>query len=209
MESREGIVTYFPELYIDGKWRSGSGGRRFPVTDPADGTVIAEFAAASEADCTEAVAAAERAFPAWAATPARERSEILRRTYEILTAEAETFAAIMVRENGKSWADAMGEASYAKEFFRWFAEEAVRIPGDYRMSPSGDKRIVVTRQPIGVSLLITPWNFPAAMATRKIAPALAAGCTVILKPARETPLTAAYMVGVLERAACRPEWSTW
>jgi succinate-semialdehyde dehydrogenase / glutarate-semialdehyde dehydrogenase len=194
------VTTYFSDQYIDGKWRPGSDGRRFPVIDPADGSVIAEFAAATEADCLEAVAAAERALPAWSATPARERSEILRRTYEILTQEAETFAAIMVRENGKSWADAMGEASYAKEFFRWFAEEAVRIPGDYRTSPSGDKRIVVTRQPIGVSLLITPWNFPAAMATRKIAPALAAGCTVILKPARETPLTAAYMVDVLERA---------
>ena len=194
------MTTYFSDQYIDGKWRPGSDGRRFPVIDPADGSVIAEFAAATEADCMEAVAAAERALPAWAATPARQRSEILRRTYEILTQEAEAFAAIMVRENGKSWADAMGEASYAKEFFRWFAEEAVRIPGDYRTSPAGDKRIVVTRQPIGVSLLITPWNFPAAMATRKIAPALAAGCTVILKPARETPLTAAYMVDVLERA---------
>jgi succinate-semialdehyde dehydrogenase / glutarate-semialdehyde dehydrogenase len=194
------VTTYFSDQYIDGKWRPGSDGRRFPVIDPADGSVIAEFAAATEADCLEAVAAAERALPAWAATPARERSEILRRTYEILTREAEAFAAIMVRENGKSWADAMGEASYAREFFRWFAEEAVRIPGDYRTSPAGDKRIVVTRQPIGVSLLITPWNFPAAMATRKIAPALAAGCTVILKPARETPLTAAYMVDVLERA---------
>src|SRR5690606_13811822 len=103
-------------------------------------------------------------------------------------------------ENGKSWADAMAEAGYAKEFFRWFAEEAVRVPGDYRLSPGGDKRIVVDRQPIGVSLLITPWNFPAAMATRKLAPALAAGCTTILKPARETPLTAAYMVDVLHRA---------
>ena len=111
-----------------------------------------------------------------------------------------SFAEIIVRENGKSWSDAIGEANYAKEFFRWFAEEAVRIPGDYRLSPAGDKRIVVDRQPIGVSLLITPWNFPAAMATRKLAPALAAGCTTILKPARETPLTAAYIVEVLRRA---------
>src|ERR1700761_2511189 len=109
-------MTYFSDLYIDGKWRPGSDGRRFPVIDPADGSVVAEFAAANEADCLEAVAAAGRAFPAWAA--ARERSEILRRTYEILTEEAEAFAAVMVRENGKSWADAIGEASYAKEFFR-------------------------------------------------------------------------------------------
>jgi succinate-semialdehyde dehydrogenase/glutarate-semialdehyde dehydrogenase len=123
----------------------------------------------------------------------------LRAAYEVLVEEAELFAEIMVRENGKSWSDAMGEAGYATEFFRWFSEEAVRISGDYRLSPGGDKRIVVDRQPIGVSLLITPWNFPAAMATRKLGPALAAGCTTILKPARETPLTAAYVVDVLHR----------
>jgi succinate-semialdehyde dehydrogenase/glutarate-semialdehyde dehydrogenase len=192
--------SLFADLYIDGAWRPGSDGRRFPVVDPSDGSTITEFAIASDADCDAAIAAAEAAFPGWAATAPRERSEILRRAYEVLTDEVEIFAEIMVRENGKAWPDAMGEAAYAKEFFRWFAEEAVRVPGDYRLSPAGDKRIVVTRQPIGVSLLITPWNFPAAMATRKLAPALAAGCTMILKPARETPLTAAYMVDVLERA---------
>jgi succinate-semialdehyde dehydrogenase/glutarate-semialdehyde dehydrogenase len=148
----------------------------------------------------DAVDAAAAAQQTWAATAPRDRGELLRGAYEILTAEVETFAEIMVRENGKSWADAIGEAHYAKEFFRWFAEEAVRVPGEYRLSPAGDKRIVVDRQPIGVSLLITPWNFPAAMATRKLAPALAAGCTTILKPARETPLTAAYIVEVLRRA---------
>ena len=193
-------MPYFSNLYINGVWREGAEGRSFPVIDPSDGSRIADFAAATEQDCLEAVAAASDALPSWSATAPRERSEILRRAYDILTAEVETFTEIMVRENGKSWADAMGEASYAKEFFRWFAEEAVRVPGDYRLSPNGDKRIVVDRQPIGVSLLITPWNFPAAMATRKLAPALAAGCTTVLKPARETPLTAAYMVDVLERA---------
>ncbi|MDX2377548.1 NAD-dependent succinate-semialdehyde dehydrogenase [Microbacterium sp. LRZ72] len=161
---------------------------------------MAEFAVASEADCTEAVEAADRAFAAWAATSPRERSDILRRTFDILSNEKEKFAEIMVRENGKSWPDAIAEANYATEFFRWFSEEAVRIPGDFRLSPGGDKRIVVTRQPMGVSLLITPWNFPAAMATRKLAPALAAGCTTVLKPARETPLTAAYIVDALSRA---------
>jgi len=192
-------TTLRAALFIDGQWRDGGDGGTFPVTDPADGSTIADFPAATRADCLAAVEAAAAAQESWAATPPRERSELLRAAYDLLTEEVELFAEIMVRENGKSWADAMGEAGYAKEFFRWFAEEAVRIPGDYRLSPAGDKRIVVDRQPIGVSLLITPWNFPAAMATRKLAPALAAGCTVILKPARETPLTAAYMVEVLQR----------
>jgi succinate-semialdehyde dehydrogenase/glutarate-semialdehyde dehydrogenase len=190
--------AYLADLHINGQWRGGA--ERFPVIDPADGSTIAEFAIASEQDCLDAVTAADAALPAWSATPARKRSELLRRAYEILTEERERFAEIIVRENGKALPDALGEADYAKEFFRWFAEEAVRIGGDFRLSPSGDKTIVVTHQPIGVSLLVTPWNFPAAMATRKIAPALAAGCTVILKPARETPLTAAYMVDVLQRA---------
>ncbi|MFQ1002704.1 NAD-dependent succinate-semialdehyde dehydrogenase [Modestobacter sp. SSW1-42] len=187
------------DLFIDGEWRSGSGGRRFDVVDPSDGSVIAGFAVATDADCQAAVDAAVAAQEGWAATAPRARSELLRAAYDVLTAEVEHFAELMVRENGKSWSDAIGEATYAKEFFRWFAEEAVRVPGDYRLSPAGDKRIVVDRQPIGVSLLITPWNFPAAMATRKLAPALAAGCTTILKPARETPLTAAYVVDVLHR----------
>ncbi|WP_033341577.1 NAD-dependent succinate-semialdehyde dehydrogenase [Catenuloplanes japonicus] len=193
-------MTLFTDLFIDGRWRPGADGRRFDVIDPSDGGTIAAFAAATEQDCMDAVDAAAAAQPGWAATAPRERGEILRAAYEILTAETEIFAEIMVRENGKAWPDAIGEATYAKEFFRWFSEEAVRIPGDYRLSPAGDKQIVVDRSPIGVSLLITPWNFPAAMATRKLGPALAAGCTTILKPARETPLTAAYVVDVLRRA---------
>jgi succinate-semialdehyde dehydrogenase/glutarate-semialdehyde dehydrogenase len=192
-------MTYHADLFIDGAWRPGSSGERFDVIDPSDLSVIERFAIATEADCMAAVDAAAAAQESWAATAPRTRSELLRSAYEVLTDEVEVFAEVMVRENGKSWDDAMGEANYAKEFFRWFAEEAVRVPGDYRLSPGGDKRIVVDRQPIGVSLLITPWNFPAAMATRKLAPALAAGCTTILKPARETPLTAAYMVEVLRR----------
>ncbi|CAN5276339.1 NAD-dependent succinate-semialdehyde dehydrogenase [soil metagenome] len=192
-------MNYIADLFIDGAWRAGSSGERFDVIDPSDLSVVARFAVATEQDCMAAVDAAAAAQAGWAATAPRERSELLRAAYEVLTDEVETFAEVMVRENGKSWSDAMGEANYAKEFFRWFAEEAVRVPGDYRLSPAGDKRIVVDRQPIGVSLLITPWNFPAAMATRKLAPALAAGCTTILKPARETPLTAAYMVDVLRR----------
>jgi succinate-semialdehyde dehydrogenase/glutarate-semialdehyde dehydrogenase len=192
-------MTLHTDLFIDGQWRPGAGGERFDVVDPSDLSTIARFAIATEQDCMDAVDAAAAAQEGWAATSPRDRSELLRAAYEVLTDEVEHFAELMVRENGKSWADAMGEAAYAKEFFRWFAEEAVRVPGDYRLSPAGDKRIVVDRQPIGVSLLITPWNFPAAMATRKLAPALAAGCTTILKPARETPLTAAYVVDVLHR----------
>jgi len=193
-------MTMPTDLFIDGEWRPGAAGRRFDVVDPADLSTVARFAIAEEQDCMDAVDAAAAAQPGWAATAPRVRGELLRAAYEILTDELEDFAEVMVRENGKSWADAIGEATYAKEFFRWFAEEAVRVPGDYRLSPAGDKRIIVDRQPIGVSLLVTPWNFPAAMATRKLAPALAAGCTTILKPARETPLTAAYVVEVLFRA---------
>jgi len=146
------------------------------------------------------VDAADRAFKSWAKTAPRVRGEILRKAFEIMVAEADRLAEIVSRENGKVLTDAKGEILYAAEFFRWFSEEAVRINGEYRTSPSGDKKIVVTKQPIGVSLLITPWNFPAAMATRKIGPALAAGCTVILKPAGETPLTAIAIVEILERA---------
>ncbi len=193
-------MTYLSDLYINGTWRAGGEGKSFPVIDPSDGSELAQFAIATEQDCIEAVDSAERAAASWAATAPRVRSEILRKAFDIMTEERELFAEIIVRENGKAFPDALGEADYSKEFFRWFAEEAVRIPGDFRLSPNGDKRIVVTHQPIGVSLLITPWNFPAAMATRKLGPALAAGCTTVLKPARETPLTAAYVVGVLERA---------
>jgi succinate-semialdehyde dehydrogenase/glutarate-semialdehyde dehydrogenase len=128
------------------------------------------------------------------------RAEILRKAFEIMVAEADHLAKIISMENGKVLSDAKGEILYAAEFFRWFSEEAVRISGDFRTAPSGDKRILVTHQPIGVSLLITPWNFPAAMATRKIGPALAAGCTVILKPAGETPLTALAIADILDRA---------
>jgi succinate-semialdehyde dehydrogenase/glutarate-semialdehyde dehydrogenase len=146
------------------------------------------------------VDAADRAFKSWAKTAPRVRGEILRKAFEIMVAESDRLAEIVSRENGKVLTDAKGEILYAAEFFRWFSEEAVRINGEYRTSPSGDKKIVVTKQPVGVSLLITPWNFPAAMATRKIGPALAAGCTVILKPAGETPLTAIAIVEILERA---------
>ena len=186
------------DLYIDGAWVKGDG--TLPVTDPSTGNVIAEVQTAGDAQCDAAVTAAHNAFKTWSKTAPRVRSEILRKAFEIMIAEADHLAKIVSMENGKVLSDAKGEITYAAEFFRWFAEEAVRTPGDYRQAPSGDKRILVTHQPIGVSLLITPWNFPAAMATRKIGPALAAGCTVILKPASETPLTALTIVEILERA---------
>jgi succinate-semialdehyde dehydrogenase/glutarate-semialdehyde dehydrogenase len=185
-------------MFINGEWVDGS--QTTPVYDPSDLSVIAEVSLAGEKECEAALAAADAASASWAATAPRVRSEILRKAFEIMTAEADYIAELISKENGKALPDAKGEVIYAAEFFRWFAEEAVRTPGDFRKSPSGDKRILVTHQPIGVSLLITPWNFPAAMATRKIGPAIAAGCTMILKPAGETPLTALAIVDIMQRA---------
>jgi len=185
------------DLYINGEWVKGNG--TLAVHNPSTGAVIAEIQTAGEAECEAAVAAAHAAFPSWSKTSPRVRSEMLRKAFEIMTAESDHIARLISMENGKVLSDAKGEVAYAAEFFRWFAEEAVRTPGDFRHSPSGDKRILVTHQPIGVSLLITPWNFPAAMATRKIGPAIAAGCTMILKAAGETPLTALWIVDILHR----------
>jgi len=186
------------KLFINGQWLDGDG--RIPVVDPSDESVIAEVSTAGDKECDAAVAAAHTAFPSWSKTAPRARAEILRKAFEIMVEEADEIARLISRENGKVFTDAKGEVLYAAEFFRWFSEEASRVAGDFRHSPSGDKRILVTHQPIGVSLLITPWNFPAAMATRKLAPALAAGCTAVLKPATETPLTAIYVVDILHRA---------
>ena len=186
------------QLYIDGQWVDGNG--TLDVIDPSDGSVIAKVATAGDAEIEAALAAADRAAPAWAKTAPRVRGEILRKAFELMTQESDYLAELISKENGKALPDAKGEVAYAAEFFRWFSEEAVRIAGDFRMSPSGDKRILVTHQPVGLSLLITPWNFPAGMATRKIGPAIAAGCTMILKPAGETPLTALAIVDILDRA---------
>lgn len=186
------------DLLIGGQWHPGTA--RIPVSDPSDGSVIAQVAVGGEAEVAAAIEAAADAQREWAATAPRVRSEILRRAFELMTAEADAFAELMTRENGKVLADAKAEVSYAAEFFRWFAEEAVRTPGDYREAPAGDKRIMVTHYPVGPSLLITPWNFPAAMATRKLGPALAAGCTTILTPAPETPLTALAIAELMQRA---------
>ena len=186
-------------LLIGGQWTDGRGGS-LPVTDPATEEVIAQVASGTPEDALEAVAAAYAALPGWAARPPRERGECLRRAYELMIARAEPLARLMVAENGKALKDARGEIIYAAEFFRWYAEEAVRNEGSLSVAPSGANRIMVQRQPVGVSVLVTPWNFPAAMATRKIGPALAAGCTVVLKPAKETPLSALAIAVLLQEA---------
>ncbi len=198
LETRTGIDAP-TGLLIGGHWGSGSAGT-LPVIDPATEEPVAEVANASPQDALEAVAAAAAALPGWAATPPRERGECLRRCWQLMNARAEALARLMVVENGKALRDARGEIIYAAEFFRWYAEEAVRIEGSLMTAPSGANRIMVTRQPVGVSVLVTPWNFPAAMATRKIGPALAAGCTVVLKPAKETPLTALAIAELLREA---------
>jgi len=194
------IAVEHTDLYIGGAWSRGSDSERIDVQDPASGEVIASVASATLDDARAAADAAAVAAPAWASRPPRERAEILRRAFELMIRDKEKLAELMVRENGKPMAEARAEAVYAAEFFRWFSEEAVRNIGSLSIAPSGQNRILVIHQPIGVSLLVTPWNFPAAMATRKIGPALAAGCTVILKPASETPLTALAVAGLLEEA---------
>jgi succinate-semialdehyde dehydrogenase / glutarate-semialdehyde dehydrogenase len=187
------------ELFIDGKWMPGSQGE-FPVLDPATAATITSVARAGLDDLSLAISAAHAAQPAWAATAPRERSEVLRRAFEAMIARRDEIAALIVREMGKSLADAVAEVTYAAEFLRWFAEEAVRIDGELRTAPGGANRILTFRKPVGVALLLTPWNFPAAMATRKIGPALAAGCTVVLKPAEDTPLTALLLAEIFAAA---------
>lgn len=188
-------------LYIGGEWLAGSG---IAVINPSTGEAIAEVPDADAADALRAVDAAHRAAEGWRKTPARQRSEILRRWFTLMRDHAEELAQLISLENGKALPDARGEVAYAAEFFRWYAEEATRVPGEFRPTPSGSHNILVDHEPIGISVLITPWNFPAAMATRKIGPALAAGCTVILKPASETPLTAFAMARLGEEAGVPP-----
>jgi succinate-semialdehyde dehydrogenase/glutarate-semialdehyde dehydrogenase len=196
-----GLLT---DLYLGGKAVPAAGGGRFDVLDPATGTVIASVADGGVEDAMAAVGAAEEAAASWAATAPRARAEILRAAFELMTAQREELATLIALENGKALVDARAEVSYAAEFFRWYAEEAVRIDGQLSLAPSGSNRIMVTRRPVGICVLVTPWNFPAAMATRKIGPALAAGCTMILKPASDTPLTALAIGRLLAAAGVPP-----
>src|SRR3984957_3210920 len=191
------------DLLIGASWREGSGAR-IPVLNPANGEVITTISNASTEDGMAAVAAAEKAAPGWAATPARQRAETLRKCYDKMIANANWPGHLTSLEMGKALADSKGEVLYAAEFFRWYSEETARIRGELQDSPGGANKILVQYQPIGISLLITPWNFPAAMATRKIAPALGAGCTLILKPAIETPLTAFAIAQILLDAGVPP-----
>ncbi|PQO22276.1 NAD-dependent succinate-semialdehyde dehydrogenase [Rhodobacteraceae bacterium WD3A24] len=190
----------YTDLYIGGAWRPGAEGQRFDVVNPADESVLASVASAEIADADAALDAAQAAFADWAGRTPRQRSEVLRKAWELMTARLPEFARYITLENGKAGADAMGEATYAAEFFRWFAEEAVRADGMITHAPASGARIIVQHKPAGIAVLVTPWNYPAAMGTRKIAPALAAGCPVIIKPASETPLTMLALMPLLEEA---------
>ncbi|MGN6272683.1 MAG: NAD-dependent succinate-semialdehyde dehydrogenase [Protaetiibacter sp.] len=199
MISEKELLAKVPtQLYIGGQWVDGATGRTINVTDPATGDTIATIADATPADGIRALDAAVAAAASWAATPARTRGELLRAAWELLRERADEFALLMTLEMGKPLAEAKGEVSYGGEFLRWFAEEAPRIMGRYGPNPEGTGRMIVTQRPVGPCFFITPWNFPLAMATRKIAPALAAGCTVVVKPATLTPLTTLYFVKLLE-----------
>ncbi len=180
----ENLLAQVPtDLWIGSKWRKASDNARFDVIDPATENVITSVASASVEDAKSAVDAAQNAFEGWAGRKPRERAEVLRKAYEVIVGEAERLAKLITLENGKALTDSRGEVAYAAEFFRWYAEEAVRNIGEVSRAPSSGARIFVQHKPAGVAVLVTPWNFPAAMATRKIGPALAAGCPVVLKPA--------------------------
>ncbi|MEG3615222.1 NAD-dependent succinate-semialdehyde dehydrogenase [Isoptericola haloaureus] len=187
-------------LLIGGTWRPASDGATLTVADPATGERVKEIADAAVDDGAAAMDAASEAFPAWAATPARQRAEILRRAFDLVQERADDLALLMTIEMGKPVAEARGEVAYGGEFLRWFSEEAPRLQGRYGANPEGTGRMVVTQHPVGPCFLITPWNFPLAMATRKIAPALAAGCTVVVKPAALTPLTTLFFARILQDA---------
>ncbi len=188
------------QLYIGGRWRDASGAGTLAVEDPSTGETLVEVADAPPDDAMAALAAAAEAQAEWAAHPPRERGEILRRAYEMIVARSEELALLMTLEMGKALAESRAEISYAAEFFRWFSEEAVRIHGRYMVNTTGKGRIITMRQPVGPCVFVTPWNFPTAMGTRKIAPAIAAGCTIVVKPAQQTPLSMLALTQILEQA---------
>ncbi|TPX04987.1 NAD-dependent succinate-semialdehyde dehydrogenase [Schumannella luteola] len=197
---RELLARVPTGLLIAGEWRDSSTGRRLEVLDPSTEQVLLSIADATVDDGDAALAAAHAAQRDWGRTAPRERAEILRRAFEAVTARADDFALLMTLEMGKPLAESRGEVAYGAEFLRWFSEETARISGRFATAPDGRSRLMVTKRPVGPSLFITPWNFPLAMATRKIAPAIAAGCTMVLKPAAQTPLTALLFAQVLQEA---------
>jgi succinate-semialdehyde dehydrogenase/glutarate-semialdehyde dehydrogenase len=201
MRDESELLAQVPDgLLINGEWRAAEGGKTLEVHDPATGNVVKQIADASVADGEAAMDAAAAAFPAWATAPPRERADVLRHTFDLLKERAEDFALLMTIEMGKPLAEARGEVTYGAEFVRWFSEEATRVQGRYGPNPEGTGRMIVSQHPVGPCYLITPWNFPLAMATRKIAPALAAGCTAIIKPAAQTPLTTMFFAQLLREA---------
>jgi succinate-semialdehyde dehydrogenase / glutarate-semialdehyde dehydrogenase len=198
------VDTVPKQLFIGGEWVDATEGATLPVEDPATGETIAEVADATPADAKRALDAAVETQAEWAKHPPRERGEILRRAYDAMTERADELALLMTLEMGKTVAESKAEITYASEFFRWFAEEAVRIEGRYSVAPNGAGRLLTTKQPVGPSLMITPWNFPTAMGTRKIGPAVAAGCTMVVKPAKQTPLSMLALAKLLEDAGLPP-----
>src|SRR5258705_233954 len=201
----ENLLAGVPtDLWIGGGWRKSSDGARFDVFDPATENLVASVASATVQDAAAALDAAQDAFGLWAARKPRERAEILRKAYELIMRDADRLAKLITLENGKALPDSRSEVVYAAEFFRWYAEEAVRNIGEVSIAPSSGARILVHHRPAGLALLVTPWNYPAAMATRKIAPALAAGCPVVLKPASDTPLTMLALMPIMEEAGVPP-----
>jgi succinate-semialdehyde dehydrogenase / glutarate-semialdehyde dehydrogenase len=197
--SHTALVDSVPKgLFIGGTWRDAQGGATLPVEDPSDGTTLTHVADASVEDGRAALDAAVAAQATWAATPPRDRGEILRAAFEEVTRRADDFATLMTLEMGKAVAESRGEVTYAAEFFRWFSEEAVRIHGRWSVAPNGATRLLTMKKPVGPTLMITPWNFPLAMGTRKIGPAIAAGCTMVVKPASQTPLTMLALAELLD-----------
>ena len=188
------------DLLIGGGWRAAASGERFDVEDPSTGEAIASVADATVDDGLAALGAAAEAQASWAATPPRERGELLRRAFELVTERADDLALVMTLEMGKAVKESKAEVTYAAEFLRWFSEEAVRVSGGYSVAPAGGSRLLTMKQPVGPSFFITPWNFPMAMGTRKIAPAIAAGCTMVVKPAHETPLSMLALAQILREA---------
>ena len=204
MDASKAVGAAPTGLFIGGEWRDATGGGTFAVEDPGTGEKLRDVADGQAADATAALDAAVRVQADWAATPARERGEILRRTWQLMTDRADELALLMTMEMGKSLAESRAEVTYAAEFLRWFSEEAVRIEGRYAANPAGGSRLLTMKQPVGPCLLITPWNFPLAMGTRKIGPAIAAGCTMVVKPAQLTPLSMLRLTALLTEAGLPP-----
>ena len=203
-QEKSALTNVNTQLFIGGEWREASGGATLDVEDPSTGEAIASVADATPEDASAALDAACAVQAEWAAHPPRERGEILRRAYEAITAKADELALVMTLEMGKPLAESKAEIAYASEFFRWFAEEAVRIEGRYATAPNGAGRLLTMRQPVGPCYMITPWNFPMAMGTRKIGPAIAAGCTMVVKPAQQTPLSMLALGEILEERRAPP-----